>query len=139
MTPHGSINERLAGVPLFAALDRKHLQQLASLVTEVDVAAGRELIHEGEVGHEFFIVVDGEAEVRIGDRVVARRGPGEYFGEIALLSNRPRTATVTALTAMRLQVISRREFQTMLYENPAIATELLAIAADRVADSEAVH
>jgi CRP-like cAMP-binding protein len=136
MDRHGGINERLAAVPLFADLDRKHLQQIASLVTEVDVPAGKQLIREGDLGHEFLIVLAGEAEVRIGDEVVARRGPGEFFGEIALLSNRPRTATVTAITPMTLEVIGRREFQTMLHDNPEIATELLAIAADRLSDHD---
>lgn len=139
MDRHGGINERLASVPLFAELDRKHLQEISSLTTEVEVAAGKELIHEGEIGHEFIIVLEGEAEVRVGDQVIARRGPGEYFGEIALISNRRRTASVTAVTPMRLEVIARPEFQTMLHDNPAIARELLAIAADRLADSEPGH
>jgi len=139
MDRHGRINERLAAVPLFAALDKKHLQEISSLMTEAEVDAGKELIHEGEVGHEFIVVLEGEAEVRVGDQVIARRGPGEYFGEIALMSNLRRTATVTAVTPMRLEVIARREFQTMLHENPAIARELLTIAADRLADVEQIH
>ena len=72
----------------------------------------------------------------VGGTVVATRGPGDYFGEIALISNRPRTATVTALTPMKIEVIGRREFQTMLHDNPTIATELLGIAADRLAEND---
>ena len=69
---------------------------------------------------------------QLGDDVVATRGPGDYFGEIALVANRPRTATVTAKTPMKVEVIGRREFQTMLHDNPSIATELLGVAADRL-------
>jgi len=136
MDRHGWIDEQLAKVPLFAGLDKKHLKQISSLVTQIEVNEGKELTREGEHGNEFIIILEGEAEVKIGDRVVARRGPGDYFGEIALISNRPRTATVTALTPMKIEVIGRREFQTMLHDNPTIATELLSIAADRLAQIE---
>jgi len=136
MDRHGWIDENIARVPLFAGLDKKHLRQISSLATQIDVNEGRVLTKEGEHGNEFIIIVDGEAEVRVGDTVVATRGPGDYFGEIALVANRPRTATVTAKTPMRLEVIGRREFQTMLHDNPTIATELLGVAADRLAENE---
>ncbi|MFM8302801.1 MAG: cyclic nucleotide-binding domain-containing protein [Actinomycetota bacterium] len=136
MDRHGFVDERLAMVPLFAGLDKKHLQQVSSLVTQIDVKAGKDLTREGEHGNEFIIILEGEAQVSQGGTVVATRGPGDFFGEIALIANRPRTATVTALTPMKIEVIGRREFQTMLHENPSIATELLGIAADRLADRE---
>ena len=136
MDRHGWIDERLANVPLFANLDKKHLRQISSLATPIDVAEGKSLTREGDIGHEFIIVLEGEAEVRVGDEVVATRGPGDYFGEIALIANRPRTATVTAKTPMKLEVIGRREFQTMLHDNPGIATELLGVTADRLHDIE---
>jgi CRP/FNR family cyclic AMP-dependent transcriptional regulator len=72
--------------------------------------------------------------VKIGEDVVATRGPGEYFGEIALVANRPRTATVVAKTPMKVEVIGRREFQTMLHDNPTIAAELLGVVGDRLAE-----
>ena len=136
MDRHGFVDERLAKVPLFAGLDKKHLQQVSSLVTQIDVKEGKDLTREGEHGNEFIIVLEGEAEVKVGDNVVATRGPGDYFGEIALIANRPRTATVTATTPMKIEVIGRREFQTMLHDNPGIATELLGIAADRIAEND---
>ncbi len=139
MDRHGYVDERLAKVPLFAGLDKKHLQQVSSLVTQIDVKEGKDLTREGEHGNEFIIVLEGEAEVSVGGSVVATRGPGDYFGEIALIANRPRTATVTAKTAMKIEVIGRREFQTMLHDNPGIATELLGIAADRLAENDAEH
>ena len=136
MDRHGWIDERLAKVPLFANLDKKHLQHISSLVTQIDVKQGKTLTREGEHGNEFIIILEGEAEVKVGDEVVATRGPGDYFGEIALISNQPRTATVTATTPMKIEVIGRREFQTMLHDNPGIATELLGIAADRIAEND---
>jgi CRP/FNR family cyclic AMP-dependent transcriptional regulator len=134
MDRHGWIDERLAEVPLFSGLDKKHLRQISSLATPIDVAEGKALTREGEVGHEFVIVLEGEAEVKIGEDVVATRGPGEYFGEIALVANRPRTATVVAKTPMKVEVIGRREFQTMLHDNPTIAAELLGVVGDRLAE-----
>lgn len=139
MDRHGWIDEQLAKVPLFAGLDKKHLKQISGLVTQIEVKAGKDLTREGEHGNEFIIVLEGEAEVKVGDTVVATRGPGDYFGEIALIANRPRTATVTATTPMKLEVIGRREFQTMLHDNPTIATELLGIAADRLAENDGEH
>lgn len=136
MDRHGWIDERLAEVPLFAGLDKKHLRQISSLATPIDVPEGKTLTREGDLGHEFIIVLDGEAEVRVGDELVATRGPGDYFGEIALVANRPRTATVTATTPMKLEVIGRREFQTMLSDNPTIAAELLGAVGDRLAALE---
>lgn len=139
MDRHGWIDEQLAKVPLFAGLDKKHLKQISGLVTQIEVKEGKDLTREGEHGNEFIIVLEGEAEVKVGGKVVATRGPGDYFGEIALIANRPRTATVTATTPMKLEVIGRREFQTMLHDNPGIATELLGIAADRLAENDGQH
>jgi CRP-like cAMP-binding protein len=139
MDRHGYVDERLAKVPLFAGLDKKHLQQVSGLVTQIDVKEGKDLTREGEHGNEFIIVLEGEAEVKVGGNVVATRGPGDYFGEIALIANRPRTATVTAKTPMKIEVIGRREFQTMLHDNPGIATELLGIAADRLSENDEAH
>lgn len=136
MDRHKWVDEQLAKVPLFGGLDKKHLAEISGLVTQIEVKEGKELTREGEHGNEFIIILEGEAEVRVGGSVVATRGPGDYFGEIALISNRPRTATVTALTPMKIEVIGRREFQTMLHDNPTIATELLGIAADRLAEND---
>ncbi|GMU77669.1 MAG: hypothetical protein AMXMBFR46_04680 [Acidimicrobiia bacterium] len=139
MDRHAFVDQQLARVPLFAGLDKKHLSQISSLVTQIEVGEGKELTREGEHGNEFIIILEGEAEVRVGGEVIATRGPGDYFGEIALVANRPRTATVVAMTPMKIEVIGRREFQTMLHDNPGIATELLGVAADRLAEHDDLH
>src|SRR5262245_20486553 len=90
--------ELLAQVPLFKDLSKKHLQQVSNLATRIDFPAGKVLAQEGEPGHEFVVILDGEVEIRKGDEVIATRGPGSYVGEIALLEHRPRTATVVATT-----------------------------------------
>lgn len=127
-------DELLAKVPLFKDLDKKHLQHVASLATRLDLPAGRELTREGAVGHEFLIVLEGEVEVRHGDKVVATRGPGEFFGEIALLENRPRTATVVSKTPVAVEVIGQREFATLLDDEPEVAAKLKEAMATRLAE-----
>ncbi len=117
--------ERLRAVPLFSASNDKQLAFIASRVEDVDVPSGRVLTREGESGGEFFIVVSGEAEVRRGGAVVDTIGPGDFFGEIALLDNGPRTATVTATSPMRLLVLSPRQFQDVLHQESDIAVTLL--------------
>jgi CRP-like cAMP-binding protein len=129
-----SLDDRLAAVPLFAKLTRKQLAQVGQLVTTIDVRAGRELITEGAEGREFFVVLDGTAEVRTGDTVLNERGPGDFFGEIALLLDRPRTATVVAVTDMTVEVIERRDFKRLLVEQPALYEPLLAAVAERLAE-----
>jgi CRP-like cAMP-binding protein len=124
MGANRSTDELLAEVPLFKDLSKKHLKRVAALATRLDLPAGRELIREGEAGHEFLVLLDGEVEVRKGDKVVATRGPGGFFGEIALLEHRPRTATVVSTTPVVVEVIGQREFATMLEDEPEVAAQL---------------
>ena len=131
-----STDERLAQVPLFKNLSKKHLKHIASLATRLDLPAGRQLTTEGEFGHEFIVVLDGEVEVRHGDKVITTRGPGEFFGEIALLENRPRTATVVTKTPVVVEVIGQREFATMLKDEPDVAAQLMSAMAQRLAELE---
>lgn len=133
----GPIDERLAAIPLFANLSNKQLVAVGGLATVVDVSAGRELIHEGAVGREFFLVVDGEAEVSRDGEVVARLGPGTFFGETALLFDQPRNANVVAATDMQVEVIERRDFKDLLAEFPELYAPLLAAAAEQLAANEA--
>jgi CRP-like cAMP-binding protein len=100
-------------VRLFKGLPKKHLGHVKNQPTRIDPPLGRELTHEDGTGHEFIIVLDGEIEVRWGDDVVARCGAGDYVGEIALIDNGPRTATVAA-TATVLEVIGQQEFAGLL-------------------------
>ena len=98
MDRHAYIDERLAQIPLFQGLSKKELRNLSSLATRLEEPAGKVLTKEGQQGYEFIIVLEGEVEVRQHGEVIAKRGAGDYFGEIALLDNRPRTATVVAVT-----------------------------------------
>src|SRR5262245_53495051 len=126
----------LAQVPLFKDLSKSHLRRVRSLTTRVDVAPGRVLAREGGAGHEFVVVLEGDVEVRQGDEVVATCGAGEYFGEIALIEHRPRTATVVATSPAVLDVIGQREFAELLAEEPEIGEQIRATAARRLEDDE---
>jgi CRP-like cAMP-binding protein len=129
-------DELLAQVPLFKDLPKKHLRRVRGLATRVDVASGRVLAREGGAGHEFVVVLEGEVEIRQGDDVVATCGAGEYFGEISLIEHRPRTATVIATSPAVLDVIGQREFEELLAEEPEIAAQIRATAAQRLEDDE---
>lgn len=128
-------DELIARVPLFAGLSKKDLAQIAGLATRLDLPAGKELTRQGEAGNEFIVILEGEVEVRIDGEVVATRGAGDYFGEIALLDDRPRTATVVSTTPVSVEVIGRREFKAMVTKQPEIATQLLAAMAQRADDT----
>ena len=136
MDRHAWIDEQLASVPLFQGLSKKQLRRISRLMTRIDRPAGQVLTTEGQPGYEFFIVLEGEVEVRQGDRVVATRRRGEYVGEIALLDKRPRTATVVGTTPVSVEVLSRREFMSLLTEAPELSEQILATMAQRLADLE---
>jgi CRP-like cAMP-binding protein len=129
-----STEQLLGQVPLFDGLSKKQLSQVRNLATRIDVPPGQELTHEGRTGHEFIIVLEGEVEVRRGGDVVARCGDGDYVGEIALIDDRPRTATVVATTPAVLEVIGQREFAGLLAQDPEIAERIRATAARRLAE-----
>jgi CRP/FNR family cyclic AMP-dependent transcriptional regulator len=134
MDRHDRIEQRLAEVPLFAGLSKKELRTIAHLATYLEEPEGTILTAEGESGNEFIIVLDGEVEVRQGGEVIATRGAGDYFGEIALLDHRPRTATIIAKTPVEIEVIGRQEFTGMLAEVPELAGKIMATMAQRLAD-----
>jgi CRP-like cAMP-binding protein len=117
--------ERLAAIPLFAGSRRRELERVAQLCTEVDVRAGRALCREGEPGHEFFVLEEGTVAVSVHGEQVATLGPGDFFGELALLDAGPRNATVTAQTDVRVLVVSRQEFAGLLEEDPIVAVRML--------------
>ena len=105
-------------------------------MTRIDRPAGQVLTREGEHGSEFFIVLEGEVEVRQADRVIATRRTGDYVGEIALLDKRPRTASVVATTPVSVEVLSRREFVSLLAEAPELSEQIMATMARRLAELE---
>lgn len=124
--------EHLASVPLFAALSKKELTKVARLTTELHLKAGTEVVREGEPGREAFIIVSGTAAVKRNGRRIATLGPGDAFGELALLDHGPRTATVVADTDLEVLVLNAGEFAGLLDEVPAVARKLLRTLATRV-------
>jgi len=117
--------ERLRAIPLFSGCSEKQLQFIATRVEDVDFPAGKVLTEQGRSGGEFFIILSGEAEVRRDGATVDAMSAGDHFGEIALLDNGPRTATVVAKTPMRCLVLSPRQFQDVLHQDAEIAVTLL--------------
>lgn len=103
---------------------------------EVTAPAGTVLCQEGAVGREFFFIVDGQASVRRGGRKIATLGPGDYFGELALLDRKPRSATVTADSDMVLLTMSQREFTGLLEEVPPLGRKLLAAMSERLREAD---
>ncbi len=134
MHRHDVLDKHLATVPLFQNLSKKQLRLISQLATELEEPAGTVLIQEGKPGHEFIIVIEGEIEVRHGERVIGAYGPGSYVGEIALLEHRPRTATVVAKTPVKLEVVAEREFAGLLVEFPELSDMVRATAAQRLAE-----
>jgi CRP-like cAMP-binding protein len=126
--------QMLAKVPLFEGLSKKHLRQVASLATRLDEPAGKALTKEGQRGMEFIVILDGEVEIRRGDEVIATRGAGDFVGEIALVDDVPRTATVTTKTPATIEVIGRQEFSTLLADEPEIGAKIKETAAKRRAE-----
>jgi CRP/FNR family cyclic AMP-dependent transcriptional regulator len=126
--------QALKRAPLFAGLSRKELAQLARVSEDVEVEPGKALVKEGETGQEFFVIVDGNVKVTRKRRRVAKRGPGDFVGEIALLEDTPRTATVTTETRVRLFVLTRKDFRHLLDENPGVERKVLRALARRVVE-----
>ncbi len=125
-------DDQLREIPIFAELSKKELKQLSRLMTEIQVREGRVLTREGEVGREFMIIIDGTAVVRRGGRKIADLGPGDFLGELAVLSGAPRTADVIATSDMTLETLNRREFMSLLDESTTIAKKVLIGAVKRL-------
>lgn len=128
--------QRLAQVPMFRALSKQDLRRLGRHANLVTVDEGRQLTVEGKTGYEFFVIAEGTAIVRRKNRKVATLGPGDFFGELALLDNIPRTATVVADSSMSLYVLDRRDFSAVLREVPEVAIKLLRGLARRLAEAD---
>jgi CRP-like cAMP-binding protein len=124
--------EHLKTIPLFSYCTQKELRKLAARCTAVPAQAGRTLIRQGSVGDEFFVVVAGRGEVSRDGVVVDTVGPGDYFGELAMLDRAPRNATVTVTDEMDLLVFSRSDFEGALFAAPLMTRKLLAGMASRL-------
>jgi CRP-like cAMP-binding protein len=124
---------RLHGVELFGGLRSSQLAAIDRLFTELVLPAGTDLIAEGSVGREFFVIADGDVAVRKGDREVARLSRGDFVGEVALIGDGPRNATVRAITPVRVLVQNRREFASLLDSVPDVGERVRAAAERRAA------
>ena len=132
--------QHLAQVQMFSSLKKKELRLIARAADVVKVTPGTEIVTQGTPGHEFYLLMSGQASVRRNGRKVATLGPGNYFGELALLDRGPRSATVLADTEMELAIIRQQEFLGVLDEVPSVSLKLLSSMAARLreADSRAL-
>jgi CRP-like cAMP-binding protein len=125
--------ELLKGVPLFSKLDKKGLQDVAQIADELDLPAGKEMATEGDRGREFFVLLRGEAEVTKGGQKINTMKEGDFFGEIALVTKMPRTATVKATSDVDVLVITEQAFDNLLKKSPEIGRSVAEALAERVA------
>jgi len=133
--------ELLKTVPLFATCGAREVERLGMLTEEVDLPAGRVLFNQGDTAQELFIVVSGEVRVERNGALLAMRGPGEFFGEIALVAEGERTATATCVSPCRLLVLGHRDFHSLMDEFPDLKVRVLETLAKRVRtlDTVSVH
>jgi CRP/FNR family transcriptional regulator, cyclic AMP receptor protein len=115
----------LARVPLFERCSKRDLAKIASIARDAEYPSATPVVREGQVGDEFFVIVEGEVDVRKGARKLATLRAGNFFGEIALITGSPRTATVTTGTPIRALVITRRDFRRLLDDAPDLQFKLL--------------
>lgn len=129
----------LQTVPLFRELSDRQISQIGRLVTEITVAAGTRLATAGEYGRELVIIVEGRATVTVGRKRNVTLGPGDFWGEMSLVDGGPRSATVDAVTDMRLLAIEDHEFSQLLQTAPVIAIQIMKVLSQRVRNAEASY
>ena len=136
-----SKREMLQGVPLFAGLGNREMDRVTQLADEVDVPAGRVLMRQGDVGNEMFVIVSGRVLVERDGSTVNDLGPGDWLGEMALLSEGQRNATATATEPARLFVVGHRDFHALMDEMPTVRAAVFDCVADRIRklDSAEAH
>jgi CRP-like cAMP-binding protein len=130
--------ELIKGVPLFSELGRRELNDVASIADEIDLPKGKELTVEGQPGREFLVIIEGDAVVRRGGQEVNRLGAGDFFGEIALVKQQPRSATVTSETPIRALVITDRSFRTLLDRSPEIESKVMSALSARLSPDDSL-
>ena len=135
MTKH-STTSILSRIDLFAGLSKKELALISRLMSAIRVKAGSEIIKEGAVGREAFIIIEGTASVWKRGKLIASVGPGAVLGEMAVIANSPRTATVRAESELLVEVLNRSEFLQLLDESPALTRKLLTKTIERLEQLE---
>ncbi len=136
MNPRRDTHEHFRNMPMFADCSDAELDEIDRLADEVHVPTGRTVMRQGDLGQEFAVIVSGTVDIVRDDVVVAQLGPGDYFGEIALLEAIPRTASVVATSDLVLEVIDRRGFNTLLDDLPSISRSMLKGMAHRLVELE---
>jgi CRP-like cAMP-binding protein len=126
--------ERLRAVPLFEGLSKGDLEQLGRWADEAEVPAGRHLLDQGRFAYEFFVIEDGTVEVRQDRHPIASLGPGDFFGEIGLLEDARRSATIETLTPVRAIVMDARGFSSMMDAIPVVAERIREVERRRLSE-----
>ena len=130
---HDTKVDALAKAPLFSALSKQELGALAKATEDIEVEEGKVLTRQGDLGREFFVIVEGEVSVTQDGNEIRRLGPGDFFGEIALIyDNARRTATVTASSPLRFFVLTRQSFRSLLEHQPEIEEKVMAALEERL-------
>ncbi len=127
-------SELIRSLPLFADCTGPEVAEVAAIATELDLGAGRRLATENAEGQEFVVIIDGTADVTQGDTVINSMGPGDFFGEIALVTGQPRTASVVATTPVHALIIEGHAFRRLLEDAPDIREKVERAVAERTAD-----
>ena len=123
--------ERLKSLPLFDGLNRKERRALAPRTDEVELEQGRAIVREGEWSYEFFAIEEGTVEVRRGEQLLADLGPGDYFGEMGLVGEKRRNATVVASSPVKVVVMTAQAFRQTSRELPEVADKIRAAIEER--------
>ena len=131
--------DSLSKVALFSACSKKELERVARAGDEITMTAGTIIIDQGQTGREAFVILDGDVTVKRNNRKVATLGPGSVVGEMSLLDNGPRTATVLCDTECTLLVIDQRRFRGVVSDIPAIAHKLLGSLAGRIRELDRAY
>jgi len=129
--------EALGRVPLFSGVGRKELERLARVMSSRTFPEGETITAEGQSGIGFFVIEEGNAQVTVHGETARVLGPGDHFGEVALIDEGPRSATVTAATDLRCRGMAAWEFRAFVQEHPEVAWPLLQTLASRLREAEA--
>ena len=123
---------RLASIDLFSSLAKRERSEIASRADELDISEGTHLVREGEFAYEFFVIEEGEAEVLRGGEHVASLGPGDFLGEMGIVTRAPRNASVVARSPMRVLVMGEQDFRGVAQMFPAVAEQIREAVRERL-------